>query len=44
MGDHHVSKFEDSSEKQAFTKNLLSDLKALDLLVKMTFLKKTYNG
>lgn len=40
MGDHHVSKFEDSSEKQAFTKNLLSDLKALDLLVKNDLFEK----
>ncbi|MCB0496532.1 MAG: CBS domain-containing protein [Cyclobacteriaceae bacterium] len=33
MGDHHVNKFEDASERQAFTKCLLNDLKALDVLI-----------
>lgn len=40
MGDHHVSKFEDPSERQAFTKNLLNDIKALDLLIKNDLFEK----
>mgnify|MGYP002713082190 CR=1 FL=1 len=34
MGDQHISRFEDTSERQAFTKSMLNDLKALDQLIK----------